>query len=170
MVHLVTWHTATQWTSSRHPDCGPTRSHMSQHVARVCFLPIADVLDPNVCSSAVCPPAGHLSLAMAAVSRLKPGGLLHCAPVCSSWVWISRGSSGRTWYQPLGDTSRKFVKDGNCMAARPGRPAANSCGVGVSAHGIAACSCAGSLFCSSLLLEASFGFVAGACPRSLRMH
>ncbi len=39
-------------------------------------------------------PAGLIRL-LFAVLRLRPGGLLWGAPPCSTWAWVSRGSTGR---------------------------------------------------------------------------
>ena len=38
--------------------------------------------------------------------------------VCSSWVYICRGTSGRKRWKPLGDQSKDFVKNGNLMVSR----------------------------------------------------
>ena len=35
--------------------------------------------------------------------RLLPGGFCLMAPVCSTLVWISRSSVGRSYFQPLGN-------------------------------------------------------------------
>ncbi len=47
-----------------------------------------------------------------------PGALVHFAPVCSSWVWMCRSGSGRSTWNPAGDSRRAFVRDGNLMASR----------------------------------------------------
>ena len=39
-------------------------------------------------------PVGLITL-LALVMRLRPGALLWMAPVCSTWVWVSRGTTGR---------------------------------------------------------------------------
>ncbi len=49
---------------------------------------------------------------------LVPGGLAHLAPVCSTWVWMSRGSTGRTLATPLGSPQSRPVAEGNRMVAR----------------------------------------------------
>ena len=36
------------------------------------------------------------------VLRLREGSLIHCGPPCSSWVWINRGTSGRSTSNPEG--------------------------------------------------------------------
>ena len=38
--------------------------------------------------------------------------------VCSSWIFLCRGTSKRTVYRPLGDTNILFVREGNRMTAR----------------------------------------------------
>ena len=51
--------------------------------------------------------------------RLKPGSISALGPVCSSWVFLSRSSSGRSCLFPLGlESERAWVKDANIMNAR----------------------------------------------------
>ena len=45
--------------------------------------------------------------------RLMPGSTCWAAPVCSSWVWVSRSSSRRTATRPEGDTKISWVSQGN---------------------------------------------------------
>ena len=45
--------------------------------------------------------------------RLMPGSTCWAAPVCSSWVWVSRSSSGRNARRPQGDTKISWVSQGN---------------------------------------------------------
>ncbi|CAK9064416.1 unnamed protein product [Durusdinium trenchii] len=52
------------------------------------------------------------------VLRLRPGSGKFTAPVCSSWVFLSRGSTGRTSERPLGRRELKSVEDANIMVAR----------------------------------------------------
>ena len=52
------------------------------------------------------------------VLRLQPGGVLFAAPPCSSWVWVSRSSSGRSYDCPLGNQLRKKVRDANILVSR----------------------------------------------------
>ncbi|CAK9085109.1 unnamed protein product [Durusdinium trenchii] len=52
------------------------------------------------------------------VLRLSPGSSLTLAPVCSTWVWMSRGSTKRSKALPLGDDSAPSVALGNTMVAR----------------------------------------------------
>ena len=56
--------------------------------------------------------------ALSLVLRLPPGGGVLMAPVCSSWVFMSRGSTGRCLSNPLGWQDRPSVKDGNLMVSR----------------------------------------------------
>ena len=51
-------------------------------------------------------------------SRVKNNGIAWFAPVCSSWTYMSRGSTQRSLHNPLGDTAVSSVAQGNCMAAR----------------------------------------------------
>ena len=46
------------------------------------------------------------------------GGLLHCAPVCSSFVWINSSQHQRGPSLPLGDMSHGHVRDGNLLLER----------------------------------------------------
>ena len=46
------------------------------------------------------------------------GGSHNEAPVCSSWTFMNRGTSGRSASKPLGDTSRQYVREANCMVSR----------------------------------------------------
>ena len=57
-------------------------------------------------------------LAMLLVLRLVPGAGMLAAPVCSTWVWLNRGTSLRSSGRRLGDTLRQQVRDANCMVAR----------------------------------------------------
>ncbi|CAJ1335972.1 unnamed protein product, partial [Effrenium voratum] len=43
------------------------------------------------------------------VCRLRPGSGKFTAPVCSTWVFLSRSSTGRSAARPLGWTSRECV-------------------------------------------------------------
>ena len=52
------------------------------------------------------------------VLNLKPGSGAWVAPVCSSWVYMSRGSTGRTKSNPLGWTQYSSVVNQNILAAR----------------------------------------------------
>ena len=52
---------------------------------------------------------------LATACRLREGGTAWAAPVCSSWVWISRSVSERSATNPLGNSSRTFVQEGNTI-------------------------------------------------------
>ena len=53
-------------------------------------------------------PVGLITL-LALVMRLRPGALLWMAPVCSTWVWMSRGTTGRRELSgPLSFVSERF--------------------------------------------------------------
>ena len=51
--------------------------------------------------------------------RLKENSLVILAPPCSSWVFMSRSTSGRSIDNPLGDPDRKLVAQGNEIISRP---------------------------------------------------
>ena len=59
-----------------------------------------------------------LVVAMILVMRLKQGGLSHWGTVCSSWIWISRNTMGRSTYNPLGFNSVPSCRQGNIMVSR----------------------------------------------------
>ena len=50
--------------------------------------------------------------------RIMDGGGSNTDPVCSTWVWVNRATSGRGSYKPLGSASRPSVRDGNEMVSR----------------------------------------------------
>ena len=56
--------------------------------------------------------------AIALILRLQPGGLVWFGIVCSSWVWLSRGSTRRSIVNPSGNTARSCVRMGNVMTSR----------------------------------------------------
>ena len=66
----------------------------------------------------MCSPIGFL-LAMVLARRVKPkAGLIWLGTVCSSWVWIAKASTARTFAQPRGDDTLLSVREGNIQAAR----------------------------------------------------
>lgn len=54
----------------------------------------------------------HLALSLGDASQAV------MAPVCSSWVWVNRSTSGRSIQRPLGDCSKDYVRLANIMVAR----------------------------------------------------
>ncbi|CAK9118512.1 unnamed protein product [Durusdinium trenchii] len=56
--------------------------------------------------------------AISYILQLKQNGLLHCGPPCSSWVWVSRGSTKRSKYNVLGSTTSPSAIEGNRITAR----------------------------------------------------
>ena len=73
----------------------------------LCYSAARDILSP----------AGFIT-ALILVLRLCVGGCLYMAPVCSSWVWINRSTSGRKPWEPNGDISKLYVRQGNEMMSR----------------------------------------------------
>jgi hypothetical protein len=51
-------------------------------------------------------------------ARLGLGAQHLTAPVCSTWVWLSRGSTGRSELNPLGNTRLCSVSEANIMVSR----------------------------------------------------
>jgi hypothetical protein len=52
------------------------------------------------------------------VSMVRSTGIVVIAPVCGSFSWMSRHSSGRTVLEPLGNLRSLKVKEGNMMVSR----------------------------------------------------
>jgi len=50
--------------------------------------------------------------------KLKPGSQVNTAPVCSSWTWMNRATSGRSAVFPLGNKHVKSVAVANAMVSR----------------------------------------------------
>ena len=68
----------------------------------------------------------QLRLALALIFRLLPGGYVHLAPVCSSWVFLSRGSTLRSPALPEGQEAAWGVAAGNQQCARRDPPCATN--------------------------------------------
>ena len=62
-------------------------------------------------------PAGFC-IAVELVLRVKEGGMIHLAPPCSTFVWVNRGTSGRSRERPEGRTQIKGVALANLIAVR----------------------------------------------------
>ena len=60
--------------------------------------------------------APGMAFALALSLRLRRGSFAHLAPVCSSLVWVSRSSTGRSETTPLGTTA--CAREGNAMTSR----------------------------------------------------
>ena len=56
--------------------------------------------------------------AMQLTMRVKRHGAIWMAPVCSSWIWLSRSGSGRTREAAHGNTAVSWVRSGNRMVVR----------------------------------------------------
>jgi hypothetical protein len=50
-------------------------------------------------------------LALQLVRRVKRGGLIMAGPPCSSWVFMNRATSCRSWVNPLGDRTSLRIED-----------------------------------------------------------
>jgi hypothetical protein len=61
-------------------------------------------------------PLGFL-LAVAMIWSVAPGGLVWFAPPCSTWVWMSRHSTGRD-KEVKGKTSNPNIQRQNCLVSR----------------------------------------------------
>ena len=59
-----------------------------------------------------------LMTAIGLMRRLKRGGLQHWDTVCSSWVWVGRNSTGRSFLRPMGLARVPSVAVANCMVSR----------------------------------------------------
>ena len=56
--------------------------------------------------------------ALQLVLAVKPGGFVWAAPECTSWVWVSRRSTGRSQFLPDGDVWKSEIDEANRMVAR----------------------------------------------------
>ena len=56
-------------------------------------------------------------LLLQGVMRLRPGGLLWAAPPCSTWVFVSSGSTGRNAH-PEGNPESFYVRSQNALVCR----------------------------------------------------
>ena len=59
-----------------------------------------------------------LSIALAFLLRVRPGGLCFIGAQCSSWVWLSRSTTKRSIENPYGNTSFNRVAEGNLLNCR----------------------------------------------------
>jgi hypothetical protein len=57
-------------------------------------------------------------LALELVTRTRPNGVCFFAPPCSTYVWMNRGTSGRSREQPLGRLEHPSVRQANLVTAR----------------------------------------------------
>lgn len=58
------------------------------------------------------------SFALWLALKLKKCAQSMLAPVCSSWTWMNRHTSGRSIERPLGRPHLKYIKDANTMVSR----------------------------------------------------
>lgn len=58
------------------------------------------------------------ALCLGSCLRLRAGGLLPMGPVCSSWVWLCRRNSGRSFANPCGEEDADWVAGANVMIGR----------------------------------------------------
>ena len=62
-------------------------------------------------------PLGFLTC-LSAVMHIKRHGFLFLAPPCSTWVWMSHGSTGRRRNNAMGDPHNNYVKSQNRLVSR----------------------------------------------------
>lgn len=65
----------------------------------------------------LCSPVGF-AFALQLAMMTHRGGFVHFAPVCSTWVWMSRHSVSRSYFQPMGRVSHHNVSEANKMISR----------------------------------------------------
>lgn len=87
----------------------PCMAFMQQYIIYV-FTHHAEY--DEVSEKTPCARNGYL-LALQQTLRLVEDGLLHGGPPCCSFIWINRGTSGRSSENPLGDTDQPSVQKGN---------------------------------------------------------
>ena len=83
----------------------------------VCYILRIHCADMSFCST-ILVACLQVRLAVAAVLRLQPCGLLVLAPVCSSFSDMCVSQSCRSIVLPLGDQRYSWVKSGNLLAHR----------------------------------------------------
>ena len=59
---------------------------------------------------------GGLAVLLESIVRVLPGGLVWLGPPCSSWVWLSRAVTQRSFTNPGGDETRADVRVANRIA------------------------------------------------------
>ena len=69
--------------------------------------PLQDILLPH-----------GLLLALSIARQCKFKSFHDWGTLCSSWVWVARSVSGRTYINPSGDSDHWFASEGNIMVAR----------------------------------------------------
>ena len=75
-------------------------------------------IDTDGLNEDACCAEGMLTM-MQKLLMLEPGAIAHWATVCSSWVWMSSGTTDRHRYlRPEGNPALPSVRDGNMQAAR----------------------------------------------------
>ncbi len=61
---------------------------------------------------------GQLRLAILAILRLHPCGVIIMAPVCSGFSFMCSSQAQRYWFNPEGNQDLRWVRAGNIMANR----------------------------------------------------
>lgn len=72
--------------------------------------------DDDCVNQDILSPSGF-AFALALLLRARPGSVVWFAIVCSTWVWVSRYSTGRSAWNPLGRRTKATV-EANFMMAR----------------------------------------------------
>lgn len=67
---------------------------------------------------ALCSTHARFALAIRYVLRLRAGSICWLAPVCGSWVFVSRGATGRNKAFPMGYPTSPSARRGNLMVSR----------------------------------------------------
>jgi len=82
-----------------------------------CLLAVAYDYKYDAVLQNILNPYGYVFL-LSLVLRLGPLGVMWLAVVCSSWVWVSRSSTKRSFVKPMGEESHVSVKQSNVMVSR----------------------------------------------------
>ena len=82
-----------------------------------CLLAVAYDYKYDAVLQNILNPYGYVFL-LSLVLRLGPLGVMWLAVVCSSWVWVSRSSTKRSFVKPMGEESHASVKQSNVMVSR----------------------------------------------------
>jgi hypothetical protein len=73
---------------------------------------MGELMDMNSC------PGFCLAITLVLRMAMKGRGLLWLAPVCSTWIFMSSGTTQRTKWAPEGNTRLECVRNANLMSAR----------------------------------------------------
>ena len=104
----VPWSLIGQTRCYRMPKAPFTSTSYNQHHTPFCTVKMLWVMMLNLVTLR----PGFLRLVQGGL-RIMEDGALHAGPPCSTWVWINRGTSGRSMQCVMGDSNQPSVLEGN---------------------------------------------------------